>query len=109
MLLFSATYDDDDVMTFANKIIPNPFVIKLPRENLDNIGQYYIDCKDLDDKYNALVNIYGSISIGQCMIFCQVRTRLTQTVYVLTHFNSLDLDDDDDDYDDDDDDDDDYE
>lgn len=77
MLLFSATYDDD-VMKFANKIIPNPFVIKLRREeeSLDNIGQYYIDCRDLDDKYQALINIYGSISIGQCMIFCAVRNEL---------------------------------
>lgn len=74
MLLFSATYDDE-VIQFANKIVPNPFTIKLRREeeSLDNIKQYYIECRDKEDKFQALSNIYGSISIGQSMIFCATK------------------------------------
>ncbi|XP_069115215.1 ATP-dependent RNA helicase DDX19A-like [Argopecten irradians] len=75
MLLFSATYDDD-VMRFAQAVIPNnPVIIKLRREeqSLDNIKQYYIECKDKESKFQALSNIYGSISIGQSMIFCATR------------------------------------
>ncbi|XP_033763574.1 ATP-dependent RNA helicase DDX19A-like isoform X2 [Pecten maximus] len=75
MLLFSATYDDD-VMRFAQAVIPNnPVIIKLRREeqSLDNIKQYYIECTDKESKFQALSNIYGSISIGQSMIFCATR------------------------------------
>ncbi|KAK3600258.1 hypothetical protein CHS0354_039725 [Potamilus streckersoni] len=75
MLLFSATYDED-VMKFAQAIIPNnPIIIKLRRdeESLDNIKQYYIECKDIDDKYQAVSNLYATISIGQSMIFCATR------------------------------------
>ncbi|CAG5126162.1 unnamed protein product, partial [Candidula unifasciata] len=75
MLLFSATYDAD-VMSFAEKIIPNdPFIIKLRREeeSLDNIKQFYIECSSQREKFKALSNIYGAISIGQSMIFCATR------------------------------------
>ncbi|XP_056007729.1 ATP-dependent RNA helicase DDX19A-like isoform X2 [Ostrea edulis] len=75
MLLFSATYEDD-VMKFAQAVIPNsPIVIRLRREeqSLDNIKQYYIECADQEGKFQALSNIYGSISIGQSMIFCATR------------------------------------
>ncbi|XP_061189592.1 ATP-dependent RNA helicase DDX19A-like isoform X1 [Saccostrea echinata] len=75
MLLFSATYEDE-VMRFAQAVIPNnPIVIRLRREeqSLDNIKQYYIECSDQEGKFQALSNIYGSISIGQSMIFCATR------------------------------------
>ena len=75
MLLFSATYDDD-VMKFAQAVIPrSPIIIKLRREeeSLDNIRQFYIECENEGDKFRALSNIYGSISIGQSIIFCATR------------------------------------
>lgn len=75
MLLFSATYDKS-VMDFAEKIIPNdPIIIKLRREeeSLDNIKQYYIECNNQQEKFEALSNIYSAISIGQSMIFCHTR------------------------------------
>ncbi|XP_041378191.1 ATP-dependent RNA helicase DDX19A-like isoform X2 [Gigantopelta aegis] len=75
LLLFSATYDQE-MMKFAQNVIPNnPVVIRLRREeeSLDNIRQFYIECRSADDKFQALSNIYGSISIGQSMIFCQTR------------------------------------
>ena len=73
MLLFSATYDSQ-VMKFAQAVVPDPVTIKLKREeeSLDNIKQYYIECPNTKDKFDALANIYGSISIGQSMIFCHV-------------------------------------
>ncbi|XP_052717097.1 ATP-dependent RNA helicase DDX19A-like isoform X1 [Crassostrea angulata] len=75
MLLFSATYEEE-VMRFAQAVIPNnPIVIRLRREeqSLDNIKQYFIECADAEGKFQALSNIYGSISIGQSMIFCATR------------------------------------
>lgn len=73
MMFFSATYDQD-VMDFAEAIVPNPVIIKLKREeeSLDNIKQYYVICKSLEEKYSAISNIYGVITIGQAMIFCHV-------------------------------------
>lgn len=73
MLLFSATYDRQ-VMDFAQLIVKNPIIIKLKREqeSLDNIKQYYVRCRNQDEKYQAIQNIYGVITIGQAIIFCHV-------------------------------------
>lgn len=72
-MFFSATYDQE-VMNFAELIVPNPTVIRLKREqeSLDNIRQYYVQCANQDAKYAAITNIYGGISIGQAIIFCHV-------------------------------------
>ncbi|XP_067051953.1 ATP-dependent RNA helicase DDX19A-like isoform X2 [Acropora muricata] len=72
MLLFSATYDDE-VMKFANSVVPDPIVIRLRREeeSLDNIKQFYVVCRDQEDKQQALSNMYAVLSIGQCIVFCQ--------------------------------------
>ncbi|XP_057605160.1 ATP-dependent RNA helicase DDX25 isoform X3 [Hippopotamus amphibius kiboko] len=74
MLLFSATFEDS-VWQFAERIIPDPNVIKLRKEELtlNNIRQYYVLCGNRKDKYQALCNIYGGITIGQAIIFCQTR------------------------------------
>ena len=73
MMFFSATYDEE-VMDFAEAIVTNPVTIRLKREeeSLDNIKQYYVMCKSQEDKYNAIANIYGVVTIGQAMIFCHV-------------------------------------
>ncbi|XP_041972881.1 DEAD-box helicase Dbp80 [Aricia agestis] len=74
MMFFSATYDST-VMEFAEIIVPNPIIIRLLREeeSLDNIKQYYVKCKGPEDKYRAICNIYGVITIGQAIIFCHTR------------------------------------
>jgi len=74
MMLFSATYDVN-VMNFAENIIKDPVVIRLRKEeeSLDNIGQYWVDCATPEAKFNAISNIYGVVTIGQAMIFCQTR------------------------------------
>ncbi|XP_032512289.1 DEAD-box helicase Dbp80 [Danaus plexippus] len=74
MMFFSATYDSA-VMGFAEAIVPNPIIIRLLREeeSLDNIKQYYVKCKNAEDKYRAICNIYGVITVGQAIIFCHTR------------------------------------
>lgn len=73
MMFFSATYDED-VMEFAEAIVTNPVIIRLKREeeSLDNIKQFYVECRNQDAKYAAIANIYGVATIGQAMIFCHV-------------------------------------
>lgn len=74
MLLFSATFKET-VRAFAVQIVSSPIVIKLREEELtlSNIRQYFFVCRSREEKYRALCNIYGSITIGQAMIFCQVK------------------------------------
>lgn len=74
MMLFSATYDKQ-VMNFAETIIPDPLILQLKREeeSLENIDQYYVICQNETDKYTALANIFGSISVGQTFIFCHTK------------------------------------
>ncbi|CRL05135.1 CLUMA_CG018158, isoform A [Clunio marinus] len=74
MMLFSATYEKK-VMDFAEFIVPSPITIRLKKEEevLDNIKQYYVKCRGQDDKYRAIANIYGVITIGQAIIFCHTR------------------------------------
>ncbi|XP_062363452.1 ATP-dependent RNA helicase DDX19B isoform X3 [Cinclus cinclus] len=74
MLLFSATFEDS-VWKFAQKVVPDPNIIKLKREEetLDTIKQYYVLCSNRDEKFRALCNIYGAITIAQAMIFCHTR------------------------------------
>lgn len=74
MMLFSATYEKQ-VMGFAEGMIRDPVVIQLRREeeSLENIKQCYVVCKNMDEKYMSLSNIYGVISIGQAMIFCHTK------------------------------------
>lgn len=75
MLLFSATFEET-VWNFAKRIVPDPNIIKLKREEetLDTIKQYYVICNSKEEKFQALCNIYGAITIAQAMIFCHVST-----------------------------------
>lgn len=85
-MLFSATYDDQ-IMEFAQAIVPNPILIRLKREeeSLDNIKQYYVICGSQEEKYNAIANIYGGITVGQVMIFCHVSVFIV--IYQLNHLS----------------------
>lgn len=72
MMFFSATYDKE-VMEFAEYIVPNPIVIRLLEQAfLDNIKQFYVKCRSLDEKYQAISNIYGVITVDKAIIFCNV-------------------------------------
>lgn len=74
MVLFSATYNDP-VMKFATTVIPNPVIMRLKRneESLDNIKQFFVQCQNEEEKFHALSNLYGVLTIGQAMVFCHTR------------------------------------
>ena len=73
MLLFFSTYDDE-VIKFAKTVVPDPIIIR-QRESLENIKQYYVVCRDKEDKFQALSNMYGVVPIGQCIVFCHVSVK----------------------------------
>lgn len=74
MMLFSATYKTP-VIDFATKIVKEPMIIRLRRqdESLSAIKQFQVQCNSFESKYKALSNIYGLITVGQSIIFCQTR------------------------------------
>lgn len=74
MVLFSATYSEP-VMEFARKIISNPNMLQLKRseESLSNIKQYFVWCHGEEGKFVALANLYGVLTVGQCIVFCHTR------------------------------------
>uniref|UniRef100_A0A8C5MW19 RNA helicase n=1 Tax=Leptobrachium leishanense TaxID=445787 RepID=A0A8C5MW19_9ANUR len=74
MLLFSATFEEC-VWGFAERIVPDPNIIKLKKEELTlaNIKQFYNLCENKEDKYRVMCNIYGAVTIAQAIIFCQSR------------------------------------
>jgi ATP-dependent RNA helicase DDX19/DBP5 len=74
MMLFSATYSDE-MIAYAREIVPNPFVLRLRREKqtLANIRQFFIRCYEKEQKYNAIEQVYASLTVGQAMIFCRTK------------------------------------
>ena len=81
LLLFSATYDDD-VMSFAEQIVdadPDngepPVIITVRREEqtLDTILQYVVEVASREEKFDAIHNLYGCLTIGQSIIFCHTK------------------------------------
>ncbi|KAF8907275.1 P-loop containing nucleoside triphosphate hydrolase protein [Gymnopilus junonius] len=74
IVLFSATFPDN-VRAFASKFAPNANKIELQKEelNVENIRQFYMDCKNEEHKYDVLVSLYQLLTVGQSIIFCQHR------------------------------------
>jgi len=74
IILFSATFPDH-VRNFASKFAPNANKIELKKNELsvDNIRQFYMDCRSEEHKYEVLVSLYNLLTIGQSIIFCQHR------------------------------------
>uniref|UniRef100_A0A673BUW5 RNA helicase n=1 Tax=Sphaeramia orbicularis TaxID=375764 RepID=A0A673BUW5_9TELE len=74
MLLFSATFEES-VWKFAERVVPDPNIIRLKREEetLDTIKQFFVVCREREDKFTALCNLYGCLTIAQAMVFCHTR------------------------------------
>ena len=74
-LLFCPRFQPAEVISFAERVVPNAAVIRLLREqqSVENIKAFYITCHAIEDKFEALVNIYGTITVGQAIIFCKTR------------------------------------
>ncbi|XP_015116879.1 DEAD-box helicase Dbp80 [Diachasma alloeum] len=77
VMFFSATYEKE-VMDFAEIIVDDPMIIRLKREEqcLDNIKQLYVNCQDMEAKYDAITTIYTNLT-GQAIIFCHTRRTAT--------------------------------
>lgn len=59
------------------KTLDPQILIGTKKVTVDNIRQCYMDCKNEEHKYDVLVSLYHLLTIGQSIIFCQVRTLLS--------------------------------
>lgn len=79
VVLFSATMPDD-ILELTKKFMRNPNRIIMPVEtlNLACITQYYIAIRDDHMKYDVLKDLFSSISVSQCIIYCNSVRRVTE-------------------------------
>jgi len=69
--LFSATMPQE-LSTLTEKFMRDPIKILVKNEQLtlEGIDQYYIALDDDSAKYSALKDLFGTISLSQCIIYC---------------------------------------
>jgi len=69
--LFSATLPIE-ITGLTEKFMRNPVKILVKNEQLtlEGIDQFYVALNNDDEKYEALKDIYGTISVSQCIIYC---------------------------------------
>ena len=69
--LFSATMPPE-LGSLTDRFMRNPIKILVTTEmlTLEGISQYYVALDNDDQKYETLKDIYGSISMSQCIIYC---------------------------------------
>lgn len=75
-MLFSATFPTV-VIDYARMFAPNANTITLKHDELtvDGIKQFFLDCNNVQDKYDTLLKFYGLLTIASSIIF--VKTRKT--------------------------------
>ena len=85
--IFSATYDEN-VLNTAKKLISNPFIIEVQREelSLDMIQQYKIKLSNEEQKLMTLADLYSKLSITQSVIFVNT---IKRAEYVYNKINKL--------------------
>ena len=68
----------EEVVEFTNQILNNPVRILITPEEvtLEGIKQYFVDVENEDWKYEALADIYGSLTINQAIIYCNRREKV---------------------------------
>ncbi|KAL3085857.1 hypothetical protein niasHT_039021 [Heterodera trifolii] len=84
-MLFSATYSDA-VIKFADQLIADPTLITIRRQDqsLPYIRQYFVRCKDREDKYQSILSLYSVLTVSSCIIFCYTRS---STVWLAQRFH----------------------
>jgi translation initiation factor 4A len=78
VILFSATIPDS-LQEVTSKIMKNPekILVKSEMLTLEGISQFYISFETDHDKLEALQDLFESISVSQCMIYCNSVKRVS--------------------------------
>lgn len=85
--LFSATLNPD-VMSLAKKFMRSPVEILVNTEELtlDGISQFYVQLRE-QDKFGCLMDLYKTMTVTQCLIYCNSRGRVEEVAHELTKNN----------------------
>lgn len=88
VVIFSATIPPE-IMAITEKFMRDPIKITMRAENLslDCIEQYYLAVANDSDKYNCLSDLFSSISISQCIIYCNSVGRVVELYRAMTNDN----------------------
>lgn len=64
-------------MAFASRVVPNPNILSLKKEELsiDAITEFYMKCENSKHRLQMLAAIYGLLSMSQSIIFVAVLDR----------------------------------
>jgi translation initiation factor 4A len=75
--LFSATMPDN-ILEITKKFMRNPLKVLVKKEELtlEGIRQYYVAVEREDHKLSVLCDLYESLSITQCIIYCNVKRKV---------------------------------
>jgi len=87
--LFSATVPDSlhsVIDTFMKKDY-NEIRVKNDMLTLQGIAQYYINLNNDDNKFETIKDIFGGLSISQCIIYCNTTKRVDQLYYAMKNEN----------------------
>ena len=85
--LFSATLEPH-VIKITERFLRDPIKILVEAEalTLDGIKQYYVSMRE-QHKFAVLMDLYESMSIAQCIIYCNSRERVEEVADKLTKAN----------------------
>ena len=85
--LFSATLEPH-VIKITERFLRNPIKILVEAEalSLDGIKQYFVSMRE-QHKFAVLMDLYESMSIAQCIIYCNSRERVEEVADKLTKSN----------------------
>lgn len=86
--LFSATLPTE-IQSLTEKFMRDPVKILVKTESvtLEGIKQYYVALESDMDKYETIKDLYESISVSQCIIYCNSIKRVNDLCEALTKDN----------------------
>ena len=88
MGIFSATMSDN-INLLAKQYMKNPITISVKPESLtlEGIKQFYVPVEDDKMKFDTLLDIYGSLSVTQSIIYCNSVKRVEELKIALDSEN----------------------
>lgn len=88
VVVVSATMSKD-ILEVTKKFMSDPVKILVKRDeiSLEGIKQYYVNVDKEDWKFDTLCDIYDSLTITQCVIFCNSKKKVDWLAHKLTQSN----------------------
>lgn len=88
VVVVSATMNKE-ILEVTKKFMSDPLKILVKRQDvsLEGIKQYYVNVEKEDWKFDTLCDLYDSLTITQCVIFCNTRKKVDWLSHKLKQTN----------------------